>query len=207
MIVLIDNGHGVNTPGKCSPDSAKGFTSSPYLFKEYQWAREVAQGLFSVLRFRGIEAGLLVPEDTDVPLSTRAQRVNNICGRHGKNNVLLVSVHVNAAGNGDKWRSVRGWSIYTTKGVTKADQLADCIYQQAVKIFKAPLTVRKNMDKYLERDFEENFTILAKTQCPAVLVENFFQDNRDDVAYLKSDAGKAACIEVMAAGIEAYLKK
>ncbi len=207
MIVLIDNGHGSNTPGKRSPDAVKGLTGSPHYLRECEWTRGAARDLGIALRSRGIEAGILVTEETDVPLATRAQRVNNVCRQRGKDNVLLVSIHINAAGNGDKWLNARGWSIYTSKGVTKSDQLADCIFQEAVKQFRAPLSVRRSMDKYLERDFEENFTILAKTQCPAVLVENFFQDNRDDVAYLKSAAGRVACVDVMARGIEAYLRK
>ena len=33
MKILIDNGHGVNTPGKCSPDG---------VFREYKYTREIA---------------------------------------------------------------------------------------------------------------------------------------------------------------------
>ena len=32
-----------------------------------------------------------------------------------------------------------------------------------------------------DRDWEENFYVLAKSRCPAVLLENFFYDNEDDV--------------------------
>ena len=41
---------------------------------------------------------------------------------------------------------------------------------------------------------------------PAVLIENFFQDNRDDVAFLKTKAGKVACAEVVVDGVKDYLK-
>lgn len=206
MKILLDNGHGVDTPGKCSPDSLKGYTSSPYLFREYAWAREVAQACWSVLKMRGYDVELLVPEEKDIPLATRAQRVNNICRKVGKNNVILVSIHVNAAGDGRKWMTARGWSIFTSKGETRADVLADEIHAVARKEFKAPLKVRTNFDKYLQRDFEENFYILKNTNCPAVLVENFFQDNREDVLYLKSDKGKGACIHVITQGVENYIK-
>lgn len=207
MIVLIDNGHGIDTPGKRSPDSLKGYTSSPYQFREYAWTREAANGLYSVLFARGIDARILVPEERDIPLSTRVKRVNDICRKYGASNVLLISVHNNAAGNGSKWMTARGWAIYTTKGITKADELADFIHQEASKEFKSPLKVRTNWDKYLERDYEENFYILHHTNCPAVLVENFFQDNREDVLFLKSDRGKGSCIHVMAQGIENYIAK
>jgi N-acetylmuramoyl-L-alanine amidase len=34
--ILLDNGHGVNTPGKCSPKKADGTR-----FKEYKFARTI----------------------------------------------------------------------------------------------------------------------------------------------------------------------
>lgn len=46
MIVLIDNGHGVETPGKRSPDGR---------LREYAWTREVAQRIVGELRRRGID--------------------------------------------------------------------------------------------------------------------------------------------------------
>lgn len=205
MIVLIDNGHGIDTKGKCSPDALKGMTGSPLFFREYAWAREVAQSCCDVLQARGIQAWLLVPEENDITLQIRTRRVNDFCRRYGKENVLLVSIHNNAAGDGSRWMNARGWSIFTSNGVTDSDYLADAILQEAFKEFKAPLSVRKKRDKYLERDFEENFYILANTQCPAVLVENFFQDNRNDVQYLLSDRGKGSCIHVITKGIENYI--
>ena len=207
MIILIDNGHGIDTPGKCSPDAINGLTVSPYYFREYAWTREVANACCDILQAQGYDARLLVPENKDISLQVRAKRVNDLCSKHGKDNVLLISIHNNAAGNGQKWMSARGWSIFTSKGVTKSDKLAEELFNVAVSEFKAPLKVRRYMDKYLERDYEENFYILANTQCPAVLVENFFQDNKEDVAYLKSDKGKGSCIYVITQGIENYIKK
>ena len=34
-----------------------------------------------------------------------------------------------------------------------------------------------------DRDMESNFYVLKHTSCPAVLTENFFQDNKSDVDY------------------------
>ena len=39
-----------------------------------------------------------------------------------------------------------------------------------------------------------------------VLVENFFQDNREDVDFLLSEAGKECVTEIMVEGIKNYLK-
>lgn len=206
-IILVDNGHGVNTPGKCSPDAKKGLKTSTLYFREYAWARECAQSLVSVLTFQGYSAFLLVTEETDVSLEERTKRVNAYCKQYGEKNVILVSVHVNAAGDGANWMNARGWSIFTTKGITESDKLAARLVDAADEVFKAPLKVRKysQADKY-SRDYEENFYILRNTACPAVLTENFFQDNKADVEYLKSKRGVGDCVECHVRGLEAYIK-
>ena len=207
QVILIDTGHGIDTPGKCSPDALQGLKDSPFYFKEWEWTRKCARGIVAALCARGHDARLLVPEDRDIALTERVRRVNALCDELGKDGVLLVSVHVNASpGSGEQWKTARGWSAYTTKGVTDADKLAACLIDAAEDVFKAPLRVRKYSmaDKY-SRDFEENFTILQKTLCPAVLTENFFQDNKEDVMYLKSEAGLRGCVDVHVRGILAYI--
>ncbi len=48
--------------------------------------------------------------------------------------------------------------------------------------------------------------MLTKHPAVAVLVEHMFQDNKEDVAWLKSDAGLGACIQLNVEGIETYIK-
>lgn len=206
MIVLIDNGHGIDCAGKCSPDALKGLTNSPYWFKEYKWCREIARDLMNILYAQGVDAYLLVQEENDIPLTERTRRVNEYCSKYGRNNVCLVSIHNNAAGDKGYWMNARGWSVYTTKGLTESDILADYLIKEAEKEFLPPLKVRKYMDKYLQKDYEENFYLLRNTQCPAVLVENFFQDNKEDVLYLNSSLGKGQILHVLSVGIENYLR-
>ena len=193
MTILIDNGHGVDCPGKRSPDGR---------FREYRWTRDVACMVCDLLQAEGYDARLLVPELRDVSLGERCRRAN----RFGKNDSILVSIHNNAAGNGARWMSARGWSIFTTKGITKADTLAECIWQRAKQAFKSPLSVRTYSNSPYGHDFEENFYILLHSYMPAVLVEHFFMDNKEDVAYLNTDLAKATCAEVIVAGIKDYLK-
>lgn len=205
-IILIDNGHGVDCKGKCSPDALAGKLDSPYYFREYKWCREVAQMCCDVLQAQGFSAWLLVPEETDIPLATRVQRVNDFCKKYGNNNVLLISVHNNAAGSGKNWMSARGWSIWTTKGITEADKLAESIYNVAKQEFRYPQTVRTYSNQTYGKDYEEDFYILKRSYCPAVLIEHFFQDNKEDVAYLKTKQCKGSCVEVIVKGIENYLQ-
>lgn len=194
MKILIDNGHGENTPGKRSPDG---------LLREYLYAREIADDIVRELTKRGYDAERIVKENIDVSLTERARRVNEICGKLGTSNVILISVHCNAAGCGE-WMNARGWSAYTSKGQTKADKLADCLYSIAESVFVGQ-RIRKDMSDG-DPDWEENFYILQKTKCPAVLTENFFQDNRDDVAFLLSSEGKKQIVKVHVDGIIKYLK-
>lgn len=195
MKILIDNGHGVNTPGKCSPDG---------LFREYQWAREIAQSIVCKLTSLGYDAHILVPELQDISLSERCRRVNAECNKVGKNNVLMVSVHVNAAGSDNQWHNATGWSAYTTRGITKADYLARQLYKEAEKNFVGQ-KIRKYGYMDLDWDYEENFYILMHTYCPAVLVENFFQDNKKDVEFLNSKEGKQKCVDTIVKGIINYI--
>jgi N-acetylmuramoyl-L-alanine amidase len=192
-VILIDNGHGKETPGKRSPD---GF------FREYRWTRNVACMVCDILQAEGYAARLLVPEERDVPLAERCRRAN----QYDKRKSILVSIHNNAAGDGSKWMNARGWAIYTTRGITEADRLAEAMYQRARRTFLAPLTVRSYSAAPLGHDYEADFYILLHSYMPAVLVENFFQDNHADVAYLLTPAGKAACAEVIVEGIKDYLK-
>lgn len=207
-VILIDNGHGKDTPGKRSPDAVKGLFLSPLFFREYEWTRNCARGVVDVLQVLGYTAFLLVKEEEDVPLKDRVERVNAYCRRYGKENVLLVSVHNNAAGKGDAWMKARGWRAYTTKGVTESDYLAARIIDAAEDIFKKPLTVsRYSNNEDTGRDFEEGLYLLRNTYCAAVLTENFFQDNKEDVLYLNSDEGLGACIDVHVQGIIDYINQ
>ena len=195
MKILIDNGHGSETPGKRSPDG---------LFREYAYTREIAAEVVYRLRKLGYDAELLVPELYDVKLIERVHRANVKCQSLGARNVLLVSIHCNAAGNGKEWLNGRGWDAWTSKGQTEGDKLAECLYESALDVFPTGTAIRTDWNDG-DRDKENQFTILAKTLCPAVLTENFFMDSKDDVAYLQSDEGKNAVIICHVNGIIRYL--
>ncbi|MEG2599830.1 MAG: N-acetylmuramoyl-L-alanine amidase [Muribaculaceae bacterium] len=196
MKILIDNGHGENTPGKRSPDG---------VFREYEYTRVIADEIIREMVKRGYDAERIVREDIDVPLSERARRVNEECGRHGATQVLLVSVHCNAAGSGAEWMKARGWCAYTSKGKTKSDDFAEMLYDEAAQNF-AGHKIRKDMSDG-DADWEESFYILRKTKCPAVLTENFFQDNKEDVSYLLSLEGRTQIVKTHVDAIIKYAIK
>ena len=196
MKILIDPGHGINTPGKKSPDG---------LFREYLWNRQVADLILEGLVSAGVDASLVVTETNDVTLRNRVNRVNTICNRVGASNVLLVSIHANAAGNGSAWMNARGWSCYTSKGKTKSDQVAECLYDAFEEEFQ-DRKIRKDMSDG-DRDWEENFYVLQKSKCPAVLLENFFYDNREECAWMLQEETKRRIASAAVNGIIKYIKK
>lgn len=189
MKILIDNGHGKETPGKCSPDGR---------LKEYAYTREIADRLATGLQNEGIDAMRIVPEENDVALFERVRRVNAI----GKD-AILVSVHCNAMGNGAEWMPANGWSVFVGNNASMnskrlARQLAQAALNRKVK-------VRRPSPQKLY--WTANFYICQQTNCPAVLVENFFQDNKEDVEFLLSEEGKLCVTNILLEGITNYLKE
>ena len=189
MKILIDNGHGSNTKGKRSPDGR---------LMEYAYTREIAELVVSELLKKGIDAERIVREEVDVPLQERCRRVN----QYKASEAILVSIHCNAAGSGADWMSARGWEAWTSVGQTKADNLATCLYKAADE---AGLKTRKDMTDG-DPDKEEGFYILKHTVCPAVLTENLFQDNKEDVAFLLSEDGNQAIVNLHVTGIINFIK-
>lgn len=193
MIILIDNGHGNNTLGKQSPllegtglDVWNIFTEKGR-FKEWKYTRVIAEDVVSKLKGLGYDARLVVTEKNDVSLSERVRRINTICNKYGASNVVLVSVHANAVGDSSQWMAGKGWEAYTTKGKTKSDMLAEFLYKRAEQNLKGRKIRKDTTDG--DSDKEADFYIIKKAKCPAVLTENFFYDNQDDLAYLTSDEG------------------
>ncbi len=221
-IILVDPGHGIDTPGKRSPDASLNLIHSPYYFREYSWNRRCAQGIVNVLQFEGHTAFLLVKEETDVPLRERTDRIKAYCRKYGTENVIVVSIHVDAAKSDRKWHEARGVSIYTSPGVTRSDTLANFVYDAAddelVKrtyghAYGNSFTPGKGRQKPIrsdwsdgDPDYEAKFWMLTQHPATSILVEHGFQDNKEDVAWLKSDEGLGSCIQFNVEGIEKYIR-
>lgn len=206
MIILVDNGHGYNTNGKASPILDFEIPSQfvyKNRFREALYNRVIAKELVNKLKDNGYDARLVVKEDIDVSLSERVRRINTICNREGASNVILISIHSNAAGNGTSFLNANGWEAYTTRGVTKSDKLAEYLYKRAEKNFPN----RKIRTDWTDGDLdkEADFYIIKKTKCPAVLTENFFYDNKDDLKYLTSKEGVEAVVKTHYEGIMDYI--
>ena len=210
MVILIDNGHGSNTEqnGKFSPRLTSGMNISSEFtnggrFREWKYNRVIAKQVVDILSSMGYNANLLVPEDKDITLSERVRRVKTVCNNVGASNVLLISVHANAVGDGSEWMDAKGWEAYTTRGETISDKLAEYLYSRADK----NLPGRKIREDWTDgdRDKEADFYIIKKAPCAAVLTENFFYDNKDDLKYLTSEEGIHGVVRLHVEGIIDYI--
>lgn len=207
VVICLDNGHGEETPGKRSPWSA--CKVKPELpFREYAYTRELVKMLTPLLEEDGFEVYIVAPEEYDVTLAERCKRINNKvkeAATKGKH-TLMVSVHNNAAGNGREWKEAYGWSVWTTRGQNNSDKLAQCLYDAAVEIL-TPLGQKTRKDRSDgDDDYEAGFYIIKGSNCPAVLVENMFQDCIKEVQWMLTDKGKQALVEIHRRGINRFVE-
>ena len=170
-IILFDNGHGRDTPGKCSPVWDFG-----QLF-EWEFTRDVVRRIILKCYHTGIRAVRLVPETFDVPLDERCKRANLWYDRCD-GNCVVVSIHANAGGG-------TGFEVFTSPGQTKADPIATKLIEQLQKDFPE-IKMRKDMADG-DPDKEAGFYILKHTKAPAILAENLFMDTERDCRLLMDE--------------------
>lgn len=174
MIVIIDNGHGVDTKGKCSPvwkDGSK--------LWEYEFNRDIAARIAYRCKCNGIPFKMLVTEMHDISLAERVRRANAIY--ESDKDAFLVSIHANAGGG-------TGWEVWTSVGYTKSDVYATIFFEEAMKAFPG-WKMRRDMTDG-DADKETQFYILKNSKCPAVLTENFFMDTERDCRFILSETGR-----------------
>lgn len=196
ITLLLDNGHGDPplTGGKCSPDKS---------ILEYYWARDMVQRIDRKARAAGIPVEIIVPEKSDIILKTRTNRVNAICrAKGGSKNCVLISVHINAAGGDGKWHDARGWCGFIAPNASaNSKRLARILWEHADRA-----GLRGNRCVPAEKYWVKSLAMCRDTNCPAVLTENLFMDNRADAEYLKSESGKETIADLHIAAIKEYIK-
>ena len=202
LVILLDNGHAKSTPGKRGPKFPDGSR-----FFEWEFNRDVVKRVAAGLDKLGIKYHILVPEDEkDIVLSERARRANEYCNKYGTKNCFFISVHSNAFGNGEQWETPGGWSVYTTVGVTKSDEYGKVMYEVAEEMLK-PYGFKCRDGKGHGAgnegpDYEENFTVIYKTWCPAILTENLFFTNEKESTFLMTDTGRQVIADIHVEGIK-----
>lgn len=173
IVVILDPAHGSEVPGKRSPDG---------IHREYRWSRDRIKAIRLMLTAMGYEVFVTTESDNEPGLSKRKNFATQLPTKKKK---LLLSLHNDASGNGIQWMKARGYSVWTTKGVTDSDVCAEIILERFKADFK-DIKVREYSSTKLNKDFESNFTVLMGNGYMGVLIEWLFQDNKEDVELLQS---------------------
>ncbi|MEQ2528805.1 N-acetylmuramoyl-L-alanine amidase [Bacillaceae bacterium CLA-AA-H227] len=180
MKILIDAGHGYNTPGKRSPDG----------MREYEFNRVVASYAKSLLeKFDDVTVYFSHSDTKDVSLQERTNKANHL------DVDCFVSIHANAYGTG--WNNVSGIEtyVYTTKP-TVATALAE-------KVQKNLIVATGRTDRGVKTG---TFHVLKATAMPAIIVECGFMTNKEEVQLLRSDVYRRTCAEAIVKGIKSQFK-
>lgn len=196
--ILLDNGHGSDTPGKRSPVWSDGRQ-----VLEWQYTRKLVAAISQELSLAGISVRIITPEATDTPLYIRAQRVNQIAKTIGSDRCLLISVHLNAA---REVNTGSGWEVHTSPGETSSDKYAD-VFWDAANDEVGPLTKMRGDYSDGDKDWDSNLYILQKTVCPAIITENLFMNHENDCRILLSSEGFDSLVRLHVKAIHNIIKE
>ncbi|HOV79348.1 MAG TPA: N-acetylmuramoyl-L-alanine amidase [Bacillota bacterium] len=186
--VVIDPGHGGPDPGAVGPTGAQ----------EKNVVLPVAKKLADILQSAGAEVKLTrendsVPWTDDTDLSERV-RIANEFGAD-----VFISIHANAYSS----PAAKGLEVWTTKGQTGADPIAESIADALIAAFP-DLVFRSDLSDG-DKDKESNFYVLYYTDAPAVLVELGFITNPTEEELLNSPDYQARAARAIAEGLAEYL--
>ena len=195
LFVIIDNGHGESTPGKCSPDKE---------LQEWSWTRDLAERLQKELRNVNIDSHRIVPETTDISLSERVHRANNIARKAMDRGEVpvLISIHLNAAGNSNRWCNAQGFCSYIAPKAGEYSKVLANIFCD----YASYLGLAGNRSIPSNHYWIGDFSILKNTICPAIITENMFMDNVVDKAFLMSEDGRKLITVLHVSALQRFLQ-
>ncbi|MAT54027.1 MAG: hypothetical protein CMN32_06065 [Saprospirales bacterium] len=199
----LDNGHGKLQAGKRSPKFE--LDGEEVQFFEYEFNRDIVQRIMKALDEKGVKYFDVVPDVDEVGsfLKERVQRVND---KESDLPKLFVSVHSNAGpAAADEWvtDSIKGAETWYAKGSVKGRKMAE--------IFQKHIVAKTGfVNRGLKSTKEKQLYVLVKTAPPAILTENGFYNNKEEVLELMkdevrqkiADAHVAAIMEIEENGLD-----
>lgn len=202
MNIVLDFGHG-------GLDVSGNYTTAPNKMFEFPNGeiayegvlnRQIGGHVYTCLRgHSNLNAICTVKEDDsrDIALSHRVRVANSFDPK----DTIFVSIHCNASQN----HNASGFELFTTKGKTKSDELAQDIANAVEHLYiEKDIKLRYDLSDG-DKDKEADFYVLRKTKCPAVLIECGFFDNRKDFDNLKDPLFQANLGSFIYTGILNYI--
>lgn len=182
MLIAIDNGHGLNTPGKRTPAMPDG-----RVIKEWEFNYPTAKKLGELLKFNGFDVLFVSDTDEDTSLELRTDRANQAKAD------IFVSFHFNAFKG--IWGAHGGIETLYSQGSTNGLKLANLVQKELIEA-----TGLRDRGAKARNDL----WVLNKTAMPAILAECGFMDNLDEAKLMLDEDYQVKCARAIAKGICKY---
>ena len=200
VVVVLDPGHGGDDPGAV----ANGLYEKNLTLKIAQYCKAELE------QYSGIEVYMTRDRDSDVGGSTATQELQNrvnVGKKYGAD--LLVSIHINAGGGtgaevyypNSNYNSSIGSQGSSAATKIQAELTALGLYNRGTKIRDAV------NDKYPNGSAADYYGIIRMSKLAGftgLIVEHAFIDNKNDAAFLKSEANLKKLGIADATGIAKY---
>lgn len=198
MKIILDNGHGEDTPFKRSPKWQKG----EQLF-EWEFNRDIVEQVNFILSNDKYDPEILVPEKKDIAIRERAERANEI---HKAKESIFISIHGNAAPNEDEIPSGIETFYYSKAGKVFAnflqEELVSTLKWKDRGVRKAYQRIKNKAGK---RITIYKIAILKLTDPVAILTENGFYTNYKECMKMLNPDVRSNIATATVLGIKKYL--
>lgn len=202
--ILLDAGHGGMLNGQYQTVGKKQyhFTNDKFTVYEGEVNRAMVLYLEKALQEMGFPTIRVMDWNKDTPLKKRVAICDAV---NAVTDCLLLSIHNNAASKGIRGTGSKatGTEAFTSRGETESDKWAE----YGLKSFMKRLPNRKmRLDKTDgDLDKEADFYVLRESDCPAVLWELGFYDNREDAEFITFWKNQEMMMDAIARGVlDAY---
>jgi N-acetylmuramoyl-L-alanine amidase len=178
-LVILDAGHGPNTPGKRSPDG----------MKEFEFNSRVADVMKAELeKYEGVSVIFTHEAGRDVSLNERTDKANQIKAD------VFISLHANA------FRGVMGDHTGIETYVHSSNPKESRQLAERIQSALASATGLANRGVKTA-----NFHVLRETNMTAILIEHGYMDSKVDLPKLKSDEYRKLCGVTNAKSVAEFL--
>lgn len=180
LALILDDGHGMETPGKRSPITN---------MRENDFNRAVVSHMVTICKACNLLYKEVAPTDIDTPLSVRTKSANDwyssLKKQYGANNIICVylSIHANAGGGygAETWVHSKATSDTVALGAKISAELA-----------KLGLRNR-GVKKGYTNNPKDNYAVNRDTNMTSVLIEHAFMDTKEDAAKLLDYGFRCNC--------------
>ena len=178
--IVLDFGHG-------GLDKFGEYTTAPSKMKKFDNGEIAYEGVLNRQigarlhrKLAGTNLNVVTTVDADDSRDKSLSYRVRVANQFDPKETILISIHSNAF-NG----SARGFELFTSKGVTESDKVAESIANEVESVYnELNLKLRYDFSDG-DKDKEADFYVLRKSKCPAVLIECLFFDNWEDYKFLK----------------------